>query len=78
MAIAEQIYELAKSLPPEQAEEALTFMQDLKARRLETAPVVDAGWSHLVESLAGTWGDDFPALEDIRANPGRDIPRARF
>ncbi len=34
-------------------------------------------WSHDIEKLAGTW-DDFPTLQDIRANQGQDTLREEF
>jgi len=34
-------------------------------------------WSHASRKLAGAW-DDFPTLQEIRANQGQDIPREEF
>jgi hypothetical protein len=66
MTIAEQIYALVKSLPPDQASEVLTFAFNA---------VDSMDWSELVYSLAGAWGEDFPALEVIRAESGQDTVR---
>ena len=35
-------------------------------------------WTELVYSLAGTWVEDFPTLEEIRAESGEDILRESF
>ncbi|MFK0733667.1 MAG: DUF2281 domain-containing protein [Gloeotrichia echinulata GP01] len=79
MTIAEQIYELVKSLPQEQASEILTFAEFIRAKHLNVnqpiGTVAPVPWAELVYSLAGSWGEDFPTLEEIRANPGRDILR---
>ena len=32
----------------------------------------------LVYSLAGTWKDDFPSLEEIRSSTGEDVLRQSF
>jgi len=32
-------------------------------------------WAEVVRSLAGVWKEDFPTLEDIRAESGHDIVR---
>lgn len=79
MTIAEQIYELVKSLPQDQASEILTFAESVRAKYLNahqpSAVVAPVPWAELVYSLAGSWGEDFPTLEDIRANSGQDILR---
>jgi hypothetical protein len=72
MTIPEQIYELVKSLPQEQASEVLDFAEFIRAKSLNAnqSNDIDAplSWEELVKSLAGSWGDDFPSLEEIRAN----------
>ncbi len=35
-------------------------------------------WSPKVMKLAGSWKDDFPSLEEIRAQEGVDMPREEF
>ncbi|MBD2312870.1 DUF2281 domain-containing protein [Desertifilum sp. FACHB-1129] len=79
MSIAEQVYELVKSLPQDQASEILAFAQQIRDRsRSAESPdptVASASWSALVYSLAGSWGDDFPSLEEIRSPSGQDILR---
>jgi hypothetical protein len=79
MTIAEQIYALVKSLPQDQASEVLTFAEFIRARHLKDNQSIGAidpvPWAELVYSLAGTWGEDFPALEDIRAESEQDILR---
>ena len=71
MTIAEQIYELVKSLPEDQASEILTFAEFVQAKHLkanQTVTTVDpTSWSELISALAGTWQEDFPTLEEIRA-----------
>ncbi|NJL37401.1 MAG: DUF2281 domain-containing protein [Leptolyngbyaceae cyanobacterium RM2_2_4] len=82
MSIAEQIYKLVKSLPPDEASEVLSFAESIRAKHLTTSEPTDTtvqnAWVELVESLAGSWGEDFPTLEDIRAIPGQDILRESF
>ena len=34
-------------------------------------------WSHSSRNLAGSW-DDFPTLQEIRANQGQDAQREEF
>ena len=79
MTIAEQVYELVKSLPEEQASEILTFAELIRAKHLNAnqpmSNEVAIPWAELVKSLAGTWETDFPNLEDIRAGLGQDILR---
>jgi hypothetical protein len=79
MSIAEQIYELVKALPPDEASEILDFAESVRARHLSadksTGTAPQEAWIELVESLAGSWGEDFPKLEDIRAVLGQDILR---
>jgi hypothetical protein len=79
MTIAEQIYELVKSLPQEQASEILTFAEFIRAKHLNANQAIDTvaqiPWAELVYSLTGTWAEDFPSLEEIRANSGQDILR---
>lgn len=79
MAIAEQIYELVKSLPEQQAIEVLTFVEFIREKRLgesqSTTLDASADWPDLVHNLAGIWQDDFPNLEDIRTDQGQDTLR---
>lgn len=80
MTIAEQIYSLVKTLPPDQASEILTFAEFIRTKNLVPQPAIEAEetlapWSELVHSLAGSWGDDFPDLQDIRAGLGQDAVR---
>lgn len=79
MSIAKQIYELVKALPPDEASEILDFAKSVQARHLNVNELTDTAtqnaWIELVESLAGSWGEDFPKLEDIRAVSGQDILR---
>ena len=79
MTIAEQIYALVESLPPDQASEILNFAEFIHAKHLSanqpTSTVTSIPWVELVDSLAGTWREDFPALEDIRADSEQDILR---
>lgn len=47
---------------------------------MSDAVTVDAltPWTELVYSLAGTWAEDFPTLEEIRTQSGEDILRESF
>lgn len=82
MTIAEQIYALVKSLPQDQASEILTFAEFIRAKHLnanQSIGTVDpVPWTELVYSHAGTWSEDFPTLEDIRAELGQDILREKL
>jgi len=80
MTIAEQIYEIVKTLPKDQASEILTFAEFIRAKHLSANQPIDRvnspmSWTELVHSLAGTWATDFPTLEEIRAESGEDIRR---
>jgi hypothetical protein len=80
MTIIEQIYAIVKTLPQEQAREILTFAEFIRAQHLnanQSIAILDTStpWAELVYSLAGTWAQDFPTLEDIRAELGEDILR---
>lgn len=83
MTVIEQIYAIVKTLPQNQASEILTFAQFIRAKYLnanESTDTVDAltPWQELVYSLAGTWAEDFPTLEEIRAGEGEDILQESF
>jgi hypothetical protein len=79
MTLAEQIYALVKTLPPEQASEVLTFAESFRAKHSDEHLSVQAddqaAWANFVYSLAGAWGQDFPDLEEIRKDSGQDIDR---
>ena len=79
MTIAEQIYELVKTLPQDKAEEILNFAELICSKNLNSNQLVNnsanLSWKELVYSLAGTWKDDFPSLEEIRSEAGQDILR---
>jgi hypothetical protein len=75
MSIAEQIYDLVKSLPQEQASEVLTFVEFVQHKERRSTDAIDLpSWEELVFSLAGSWADDFTSLEDIRG-AGQDVQR---
>jgi hypothetical protein len=82
MTIAEQIYALVKTLPQNQAEEILTFAEFIHSKHLHTNQIVNdstnISWEELVYSLAGSWKDDFPTLEEIRRGSGEDSLRESF
>ena len=83
MTVIEQIYAIVKTLPQNQASEILTFAESIRAKYLngnQSTDTVDAltPWQELVYSLAGTWAEDFPTLEEIRAESGEDILRESF
>ncbi len=79
MTIAEQIYELVKALPQDQASKVLSFAEGIHAKHLnahqDKGSDATVPWAELVYSLAGAWGEDFPTLEEIRTNLGQDISR---
>jgi hypothetical protein len=72
MTITEQIYELVKTLPSDRASEILLFAEFVRDKHLRTSQSQEQGhdsdWVELVQSLAGAWADDFPSLEEIRAD----------
>ncbi|MEG4840678.1 DUF2281 domain-containing protein [Microcoleus sp. B9-D4] len=83
MTIIEQIYAIVKTLPENQASEILTFAEFIRAKYLnenQSTDTVDflTPSTELVYSLAGTWAEDFPTLEQIRAESGEDILRESF
>ncbi|MEG4395737.1 MULTISPECIES: DUF2281 domain-containing protein [unclassified Microcoleus] len=83
MTIIEQIYAIVKTLPENQASEILTFAELIRAKYLNENQSTDTVGSltpstELVYSLAGTWAEDFPTLEQIRAESGEDILRESF
>jgi hypothetical protein len=72
MTVIEQIYAIVKTLPQNQASEILTFAEFIRAKYLngnQSTDTVDGltPWQEVVYSLAGTWAEDFPTLEEIRA-----------
>jgi hypothetical protein len=71
MTIAERIYALVRGLPEDRAAEILTFVEFVKARTVlagqAIAPAHSMGWSDLVVSLSGGWGEEFPTLEELRS-----------
>ncbi len=80
MTIAEQIYTLVKTLPPEQASEILTFAEYIGRNRERTVQPIEteeqqAPWAEFIHSLAGSWVDDFPDLDTLRSGMGQDIAR---
>jgi hypothetical protein len=79
MTIAEQIYAIVKTLLPDQASEILAFAEFVQSKQsihIENDQAIS--WADLVASLAGTWADDFPNLEEIRAGEGQDALRESF
>ncbi|WP_341735892.1 DUF2281 domain-containing protein [Microcoleus sp. CAWBG640] len=83
MTVIEQIYAIVKTLPQNQASEILTFAEFIRAKYLnanQSTDTVDAltPWQEVVYFLAGTWAEDFPTLEEIRAESGEDILRDSF
>ncbi|MBD2138929.1 DUF2281 domain-containing protein [Anabaena sp. FACHB-1237] len=82
MTIADQIYSLVKTLPPAQAAEILNFAEFIRNKHLHTNQNINdsqnLSWEELVYSLAGSWKDDFPSLEEIRSSTGEDVLRESF
>lgn len=76
MSIAEQIYAIVKTLPPDQASEILAFAEFVQSKQsIRVEDDQEISWANLVNSLAGAWADDFPTLEEIRAGEGQDASR---
>ncbi|NJL20767.1 MAG: DUF2281 domain-containing protein [Leptolyngbyaceae cyanobacterium SM1_3_5] len=73
MNIAEQVYAIAKLLPQKQASEILSFAKLTHTKYQSSDQSVGTEdqlpWAKLVYSLAGAW-EDFPSLEEIRAEAG--------
>ncbi len=83
MTILEEIYAIVKSLPQEQAREILTFAEFIQTQHQNADNAIatldnSTPWEELVYSLAGTWAEEFPTLEEIRADLGEDILREKF
>ena len=83
MTISEKIDAIVKSLPQEQAREILTFAEFIQTQHQNADNAIacldnSTPWEELVYSLAGTWAEDFPTLEEIRADLGKDILRESF
>jgi hypothetical protein len=69
MTIAEQIYSLVKTLPQDQANEILIFIEYICTKNLVVGQPIDTEeaqvpWGELVSSLAGSWADDCPSGDD--------------
>lgn len=78
MTVAEQIYELVRALPEEKAAEVLTFAESIRAKQTsEKSAAADqmSDWHRFLDSIDPADWDDFPTLEEIRANQGEDAPR---
>ncbi|MBE9011941.1 DUF2281 domain-containing protein [Pseudanabaenaceae cyanobacterium LEGE 13415] len=78
MSIAEQIYAIVKTLPPDQARKIFEFAESIQSKHSvegDDQVVSSLSWAELVNSLAGAWADDFPTLEEIRAREGQDAVR---
>ncbi len=83
MTVIEQIYAIVKTLSQNQASEILTFAEFIRAKYLnanQSTDTVDSltPWTELVYFLAGAWAENFPTLEEIRAESGEDILRESF
>lgn len=71
MTIAEQVYELVRSLPDDQVHEVLLFAQTvLKKHEMDTETPEEkaermAQWRELVQSSSGAWKDTLPDLEEV-------------
>jgi hypothetical protein len=70
MTIADQIYSIVNTLPQEQASKILNFAEIIRTSHLITdRPIPEqtdlTAWQGLVYALAGSWGEDFPSLEEI-------------
>jgi hypothetical protein len=73
MTIADQIYSIVQTLPQEQASKILNFAEIIRTIHSSTdRPMSEktdlTAWQELVYALAGSWGEDFPSLEEIRAD----------
>ncbi|WP_121971610.1 DUF2281 domain-containing protein [Leptolyngbya sp. BC1307] len=86
MTVVEKICEMVRALPAEQAAEVLTFVESVQAQHKEKKEdglpddldeLDKMTWPEFVRAVAGSWGDNFPTLEEIRAGEDQDIPRER-
>ncbi|HIK31977.1 MAG TPA: DUF2281 domain-containing protein [Oscillatoriales cyanobacterium M59_W2019_021] len=60
MTIAEQIYAIVQTLPPDRANEILSFAEFIRAKHLKAQESLEPtdttlSWTELVYSLAGSW-----------------------
>ncbi len=76
MTVTERICEMVQALSDEQAAEVLTFVESVQAKPKEKHKdglpddldeLDKLSWPEFVEAVAGSWGKDFPTLEEIRA-----------
>jgi hypothetical protein len=82
MTIADQIYSIVKTLPQEQASKLLNFAETIRTSHLITDRPMPkktdlTAWQELVYDLAGSWGEDFPSLSEIRSD-SEDVLRESF
>ena len=79
MTIVEQISAIVKTLPQEQASEILNFAESIRSQYLNIHQPITLDtsipWQEMINSLAGTWGRDFPMGEEISTQAGEDIFR---
>lgn len=79
MTVVEQIYEVVKQLQEEKAAKVLTFAEAVKAEQAEEESAASADkmaeWHRFLDSIDPADWEDFPTLEEIRANQGEDVPR---
>ena len=83
MTIVEQISAIVQNLPQEKAREVLNFAelihsQNMNSIQLTTSFDTAIPWDKLVYSLAGMWEQDFPTVEEIRSELGKEILRESF
>ncbi len=76
MLTAEQIYQEFESLPENMRAEVLDYITQLKGKLVhrQRAEIRHPIWPQEVRALAGSWKNDFPTLEEIRAT-GSDSQR---
>ncbi len=79
MTIVEQISAIIKILPEEQASEILDFAEFIRSQYLNIHQPITVEtsipWQEMINSFAGTWGEDFPMGEELSAQVGEDIFR---
>jgi len=62
----------------EKVEVTAAILQRFRAVFNPPQSLVGQDWKQLVFGLAGSWGDEFPSLDQIRDSIGQDLPREIF
>ena len=60
---------------PEKFEVAAAILKRLTAAFNQPNSASFQEWKQVVFRLAGSWGEEFPSLDQIREDRGQDLPR---